>query len=65
MELVHEQQCLGWEMKLSIVNADGDYDRHTRRLKLPKELSLVLEHTVKPLEVIANGVLRSESRAKN
>lgn len=52
-------------MKLPVVNADGDDDRHTRCLQLPEELPLVLEHAVKPLEVFADGVFLCESRAEN
>ena len=62
---MHEQQRLGRKLKLPIVDADGDYDRNARSLKLSKELPLVLEHTVKPLEMFGDGVLRGESRAEN
>lgn len=47
------------------MSPDEYYDGHTRSLKLPEELALVLEHTVKPLEMLADGVISRESRAEN
>jgi hypothetical protein len=65
VKLVHEQQRLWRKMQLAIVYADENYDRHTRRLKLSEKLPLMLKHSIKPFQVLTDGLLSRKRRAKN